>query len=125
MIFVLTVFTNPPTNLKCKVKFRGKFNPWPLVEMRWELPDFVALDDLRTNEYAISSTNGIEFFKSVRFNLTDVTFHTEIYEELQGIDDIETSEELYQFSLSLNGRGGHRSAPAVCDVNLIERGIIF
>ena len=124
MIIVLTVFTNPPTNLKCKVRFRGRYDSRPLVEMQWERPDFVALDGLRINEYTIFSTNGIRFRKPVRFDLTDVTFYTEIYEELEGIDDIETSEELYQFSVSLDTGGGYHSAPAVCDVNLIERGIL-
>ena len=94
--------------------------------MQWERPDFVALDGLRTNEYTIFSTNGIHFNKPVRFDLTAVTFYTEIYEQLEGIDDLETTEELYQFSVALDvGKGGQPSAPAVCDINLIERGIII
>ena len=121
--FVFTDFTNPPTNLQCKVRFRGQYDSRPLVEMRWELPDFLVLDGLRTNEYTIFSTNGINFVKPVRFDLTDMTFYTEIYEELEGINDIETTEELYKFSVSVDVGGGYRSAPAVCDINLIERGI--
>ena len=123
--FVLTAFTNPPTNLVCKVRFRGQYDSRPLVEMQWELPDFVALDGLSTNEYTISSTNGINFIKPVRFDQTDMTFSTEIYEELEGINDIETTEEVYQFSVLLDVGGGFRSAPAVCDINLIERGIFL
>ena len=91
--------------------------------MRWELPDFVAFDDSRTNEYTIFSTNGINFIKPVRFDPNDVTFYTEIYEELEGINDIETTEELYKFSVSSAGQG-YRNAPAVCEINLIDRGIV-
>ena len=107
------------------MRFRGQYDSRPLVEMQWERPDFVALDGLKTNEYTVFSTNGIHFSRPVRFDLTDVTFYTEIYEELEGIDDIETTEELYQFSVLLDVRGEHRSAPALCDVNLIERGILY
>ena len=83
----------------------------------------MASDDLRTNEYTVFSTTTIQFIRPVRFNLKDITFYTEIYEELEGIDDIETTEELYQFSVSVDVGGGYCSVPAICDINLIERGI--
>ena len=105
-------FTNPPTNLKCKVKFNPNRYPWPLVEMRWEPPDFIAFHE--PVQYIVSSDNGLKF----RYHV--VGLHTEI--ELDGVDDTETIEEVYKVFVASDIPGG-TSSPARCDFSTVERGI--
>ena len=113
-LMFLTAFTNPPTNLTCKVKFSEAYYPWPLVEMRWDAPDFIAFGEVRG--YIVFSDNGLHKDKVV----TNV--RTEI--ELNGIDDIETAEEVYGLFVKIDRLGRERqSAPARCDFTTVNRGM--
>ena len=110
-LIFLTAFTNPPTNLTCKVKFSEAFYPWPLVEMRWDAPDFIAYGDVRG--YIVFSDNGLHKDKVV----TNV--RTEI--ELNGI---ETAEGVYGLFVKVDRFGvQYCSAPARCDFTTMERGM--
>ena len=110
--FPLADFTNPPTNLKCKVKFNPNHYPWPLVEMQWEPPDFIAAG--QQNDYIVYSDNGLQFSYLVH------GLHTEI--ELDGVDDTETIEGVYAVFVASDIPGGTNS-PARCDFSTVERGI--
>ena len=109
--FPRTVFTNPPTNLKCKVKFNPSRYPWPLVEIQWEPPDFIAAG--QQDDYIVYSYNDLQFRNHV------VGLHTEI--ELDGVDDTETIEEVYAVFVATSIPGGTNS-PARCYFNTVERG---
>ena len=111
--FPLADFTNPPTHLKCKVKFNPNPNryPWPLVEMRWEPPDFIAAG--QSDDYIVYSGNGMQFSYLVH------GLHTEI--DLSGVDDTETIEEVYAVFVASDIPGGTNS-PARCDFSTVERG---
>ena len=110
--FPLVDFTNPPTNLKCKVKFNPNRYPCPLVEVRWEPPDFIAAG--QQDDYIVYSHNGMQF--SYLFH----GLHTEI--ELNGVDDTETIEEVYTVFVATSIPGG-TSSPTRCDFSTVERGI--
>ena len=106
------VFSNPPTNLKCKVQFSRNNPPWPLIVMDWDYPGFVALGEVE--EYIVTATNGL--------NINHIVEGTAAEEDLSGIDDYETTEELYDLFVAAYSQGNPRSAPARCTIKTVDRG---
>jgi hypothetical protein len=112
-------FTNPPTNFRCKVKFSNVSYPWPRLEMQWQNPDFIALGEIPG--FRVYST-----FLGIDVNTVIRGFHYEI--ELDGIDDIETTEGVYQLLVRGDAQSNENedyylSAPARCDVNTLGRAL--
>ena len=112
--FLPVVFSNPPTNLKCKVQFSRNKPPWPLIIMDWDHPDFVALGEVE--EYIVTATNGLNINRVVGMGSTTAE------EDLSGIDDNETTEELYELFVAAYSQGNPRSAPARCTIRTVDRG---
>ena len=110
--FLPTVYSNPPTNLKCKVQFSRNKPPWPLIIMDWDYPDFVALGEVE--EYIVTATNGL--------NIRSVVRNTTAEEEVSAIDDYETTEELYELFVAAYSQGNPASAPARCIIRTVDRG---
>lgn len=91
------------------MRFKGPSDPRSFVEMRWERPDFVALDSLPINQYIIFSTN-----LKVNINVPVRGFHKEIL--------FNGSEEQHSLLVSVNTVFETLSAPAECIFNTIDRG---
>ena len=111
-------FANPPTNFQCKVKFSDINYPWPRLEMQWQNPDFIAFGEV--NRFRIYSS-----FPGVDVNEARQGYRFEI--ELDGIDDRETMEGVFELSVTTDApsgaNGDYRSAPARCDFNTVDRGM--
>ena len=101
------------------MKFSNVSYPWPRLEMQWQNPDFIALGEIPG--FRVYST-----FLGIDVNTVIRGFHYEI--ELDGIDDMETTEGVYQLLVRGDAQSNENedyylSAPARCDVNTLGRGI--
>ena len=110
----LSAFSNPPTNLRCKVKLNPdpEYARWPLVEVKWEAPDFVPGNRRHDKtSYLIHSNNGIYVREEV------AGFREEV-----ALTDLD-QEEVYSLSVSvLDHNGLAASAPALCIIRTVDRG---
>ena len=117
ILFQLSAFSNPPTNLSCNVKLNPdpNYSQWPLVEVKWGAPDFVSGKPYGRHAkifYRIHSNNGIIIREEV------AGFRTEL--ALTEID----REEVYPLMVSVLDIDNHlaASAPARCIIRTVDRG---
>ena len=96
----------------CEVQFSRIRPPWPLIIMDWDHPDFVALGEVK--EYIVTATNGL--------NINRVVENTTAEEDLSGIHDYKTTEELYELFVAAYSQGNPASAPARCTIKTVDRG---
>ena len=116
-------FSNPPTDVRCSVRFkdvkRGYY--YPVVTVTWGPPDFHAIPGYSEFRYEVYAEQGLnETRRTTRLFVDDI--------DLKGVDDYETGENVYAFSVrnlaKFDDEGDYSSAPARCDsFNTITRGL--
>ena len=96
-------------------------NYFPRVSVRWSPPDFTAVPGYNRFLYYVYAERGLnETRRTGRLFVDDI--------DLEGIDDYQTVEEVYAFSVRnlapFDSERDYSSAPARCDsFNTVTRGL--
>ena len=98
-------------------------NYFPLVKVTWSPPDFIVNPGAQVERFFY------EAFAERGLEERERTYSLSVEFDLEGIDDYQTIEEVYAFSVRylpmFDSEGNFSSAPARCDFfNTVSRGLL-